>query len=106
MTDSWVLKVSGTIDGHTLDRLRAELGLSRLGRLADDWDELFGEVAWEVQGQAVRIELWRDVDSLEWRLDLEAPAPLAEAVSASVLARVEAALRSTGLGVASVFKRP
>ncbi|MDT0532448.1 hypothetical protein RM555_25945 [Micromonospora sp. DSM 115977] len=106
MADSWVFRISGAVDRPVLDRLRAELGLSKVGRLADDWDELFGEAEWAIQGKVVRVELWRDVDSQEWRLELESPDPLPEAEKVSLGERVQAGLRLAGLEVASIIKRP
>ncbi|PZF97123.1 hypothetical protein C1I93_12725 [Micromonospora endophytica] len=50
MAISWALRLGEPLDQGGLDALRSALGLTRTGRLADDWDELFGEVRLTVPG--------------------------------------------------------
>lgn len=49
----------GTVDQPALDRLRAALDLTRMGRLSDAEDEEFGYRDETVDGSDVMINLWR-----------------------------------------------
>ncbi|MEV1075154.1 hypothetical protein [Micromonospora parva] len=93
------------MDRATLGRLRAAIGLTEVGRLGDDWDELFGEVNRTIAGVAVSVELWRDVDSQGWRLDIEAPAGSVDADVQDLLAVIRAEVESAGVQIASIAGR-
>lgn len=106
MIDSWAFRLGERLDQSALDRLRSRLGLRPSGRLTDDWDELFGEVRRAVDGGWVQVDLWRDVDTSEWRIDVEMPVGMPEARVVRMLAEVREAVSSAGLTITSSLKRP
>ena len=105
MSASWVIDLGGGVDRATLGRLRAVLGLSEVGRLGDDWDELFGEAKRTIAGASANVELWRDVDSQGWRLDIELLADPGDSDVQDLLATVRAEVESAGVQVASIACR-
>ncbi|MEH0927501.1 hypothetical protein [Micromonospora sp. CPCC 205558] len=105
MPVSWVIDLRGHLDRAALGRLRAALGLNEVGRLGDDWDELFGEVTRAIAGVAARVELWRDVDSQGWRLDIELPADPDDSDVQDLLAALRAEVESAGVQIALIARR-
>ncbi|MBG6067783.1 hypothetical protein [Micromonospora ureilytica] len=93
------------MDRVTLGRLRAVLGLSEVGRLSDDWDELFGEANRTIAGVSANVELWRDVDSRGWRLDIELLADPGDSDVQDLLAAVRADVEAADVQVASIARR-
>ncbi|WP_422734242.1 hypothetical protein ACN26Y_02980 [Micromonospora sp. WMMD558] len=106
MINSWAVRLGEKLDQSSLDELRSKLGMRASGRLTDDWDELFGEGTRAIGDKSVQVELWRDVDTSEWRLDIEMPSELSEAQAARVLAEVQEAAASMGLTIVSSLRRP
>ncbi|WP_165435885.1 hypothetical protein [Micromonospora violae] len=100
-----MIDLRGHLDGASLGRLRAALGLNGVGRLGDDWDELFGEVYRTIAGVAASVELWRDVDSRGWRLDIELPGDPDDSDVQDLLAAVRAEVEAAGVQVASIARR-
>ncbi|MET8308338.1 hypothetical protein [Micromonospora sp. NPDC005173] len=100
-----MIDLAGSLEQATLDQLRSTLGLSKAGRLGDDWDELFGEAKRTVAGASANVELWRDVDSHRWRLDIELVADPAESDVQSLLTVLRAEVEATGVQIASVSHR-
>jgi hypothetical protein len=105
MSASWAIGLDGHVDRSVLGRLRAALGLSEVGRLGDDWDELFGEANRTIAGVPLTVELWRDVDGPGWRLDLELPADPGDSDVQDLLAVVRAGVEAAGVHVASIVRR-
>lgn len=76
-----------------LDALRSALGLAPRGRLGDDWDMKLGEGRIVVNGQRVRVQLWRTAEAGRWQIIVHG-GDLSDAALAPVLDRVNAALAS------------
>ncbi|MEV5210257.1 hypothetical protein AB0K35_22565 [Micromonospora sp. NPDC053740] len=93
------------MDRATLGRLRAALGLNQVGRLGDDWDELFGEVKRTIAGVSASVGLWRDVDSQGWRLDIDLLAEPGDSDVQDLLAAVRAEVEAAGVEVTSITSR-
>lgn len=105
MPASWVIDLRGQMDRAALSRLRASLGLSEVGRLGDDWDELFGEVKRTTAGVSANVGLWRDVDSQGWRLDIDLLTESGDSDVQGLLAAVQAEVEAAGVQVASILSR-
>ncbi|WP_410809669.1 hypothetical protein [Micromonospora sp. 067-2] len=97
--------LTGSLSHFTLDQLRSALGLGAVGRLGDDWDELFGEAKRTVSGASANVELWRDVDSHVWRIDVEVAGDPPDSDVQSLLTAVRAEVEAAGVQIASVFRR-
>ncbi|MEU7850517.1 hypothetical protein AB0B74_00095 [Micromonospora parva] len=93
------------MDRATLSRLRAASGLNEVGRLDDDWDELFGEASRTIAGVSASVELWRDLDSHGWRLDIELLGDAGDVDVQDLLAAVRAEIESAGVQVDSIVCR-
>ncbi|MFG1868836.1 hypothetical protein [Micromonospora arborensis] len=100
-----MIDLVGGLDQSSLDRLRAALGLSRVGRLGDDWDELFGEAIRTVAETSARLELWRDVDTGQWRLDVEGISEPPDPAVQSLLTVIRGEIVAAEVQVASVRRR-
>ncbi|MFG1839347.1 hypothetical protein ACGFH8_13020 [Micromonospora sp. NPDC049175] len=100
-----MVALHGHVDRSVLGRLRAALGLSAVGRLGDDWDELFGETNRTIVGVPATVELWRDVDSQGWRLDIELLADPDDSDVQDLLTAVRAEVEAAGVQVASIARR-
>ncbi|WP_238677744.1 hypothetical protein [Micromonospora trifolii] len=81
------------------------LGLSEIGRLGDDWDELFGEVRRTIAGVSANVGVWRDVDSQGWRLDIDLLAESGDSDVQNLLAEVQAEVEAAGVQVVSIARR-
>ncbi|MGC4850070.1 hypothetical protein ACLQ3F_22785 [Micromonospora sp. DT15] len=81
------------------------LSLNEVGRLGDDWDELFGEVRRTIAGVSTSVGLWRDVDSQGWRLDIDVLAEPSDSDVRDLLAAVRAEVEAAGVQVASIESR-
>ncbi|WP_433678808.1 hypothetical protein [Nocardia sp. CA-119907] len=65
--------IAEAVDQQSLDRLRSTLGLTRSGRLTDDWDYNFGERALKGSGiETTWLTLWR-ADEAPWYLAVSQP---------------------------------
>ncbi|MFD6681055.1 hypothetical protein [Micromonospora parva] len=93
------------MDLPALSRLRAAFGLNEVGRLDDDWDELFGEASRTIAGVSTIVELWRDLDSQGWCLDIELLADAGDLDVQDLLAAVRAEIESAGVQVDSIVCR-
>ncbi|NUR69252.1 MAG: hypothetical protein HOU81_00270 [Hamadaea sp.] len=62
------IRLSGGLDQSTLERLRADLGLRRRGRLTDVEDWEFGYRA--LDGSTAMLRLWRFEDT-RWAITLD-----------------------------------
>ncbi|MEU8209377.1 hypothetical protein AB0B85_09270 [Micromonospora sp. NPDC049044] len=100
-----MIDLRGHVDRSSLGRLRAALGLREVGRLGDDWNEVFGEANRTIAGVPATIELWRDVDSRGWHLNIELPADSGDSDVQDLLDVVRARAEAAGLQVASIARR-
>lgn len=67
-----VIDIHGEVDQSGLERLRAQLDLTKRGRLTDDWDQSFGYRKIErPAGQYTKISLYRESDGT-WLVDVAA----------------------------------
>ncbi|MEH0845287.1 hypothetical protein V6U81_23125 [Micromonospora sp. CPCC 205711] len=102
----WALRIEPSLDDVSLDRVRSALGLNSSGRLTDSWNELFGEARWSVGGRYATVELWRDVDTAEWRVDVEFSTDVPVADVEPFVQQIRAGLEGAGLEVTSAYRRP
>ena len=102
----WALRIAPNLDHVSLDRARSALGLDSSGRLTDSWDELYGEVRRSVGGRYATVELWRDVDTAEWRVDVEFSTDVPVADVEPFVQQIRAELEGAGLEVKSAYRRP
>jgi hypothetical protein len=99
-------KTSGPVDQPTLDALRSRLQLSRMGRLTDDWDQIFGRRQLHVDNGRVNITLLRDDVRAGWDIDIDRDGHPAQSTIDSIEAEITNAAAMCGLTVESVLRIP
>jgi hypothetical protein len=71
------IRVHGHVDQQGLERLRAELRLTKQGRLSDDWDENFGNRRIErPSGESFKVSLYRHSADGTWTVNVSTTQPL------------------------------
>lgn len=82
MRTQFFVRMKGDLARH-LSEFLDQVGLERLGRLDDDWDQEFGRAKLQSQGEGlVELTLWRGFADHEWKVKLtyeQDPLPEVEA---------------------------
>ncbi|WBC16699.1 hypothetical protein O7600_07620 [Micromonospora sp. WMMA1998] len=97
-------KLSGPLDQRTLDSLRTSLDLTPTGRLADDWDEIFGEREAERDGVRVEFSLSRDESRGGWEVNLSVDGQADPTALEPFESEITSAAAAAGLTVESVLR--
>jgi hypothetical protein len=97
-------KLSGPLDQSALDGLRTRLDLTSRGRLADDWDQIFGERRVDAGGGQLKVLLARDDVRPGWDVTLSVAGDPPPTALADLEAEVVAAAAEGGLTVQEIFR--
>ncbi len=105
MPVSWVIDLRGHLDRADLWVVCGQRSASmRSGVSATTGTSCSAKVTRAIAGVAARVELWRDVDSQGWRLDIELPADPDDSDVQDLLAALRAEVESAGVQID--FDRP